>query len=108
MRLAERRLAPRREVRTPLRFRVLSERSAPVLIGEAQNSSERGVYFLTNSPLAVGSHLELFLPVSNASTGHSANEMRCTARVVHCRPHSGPDQKAGVGVFIERFEPSAG
>ncbi len=109
MSIVERRLMPRKEIRIPLRFRVLPDGSSTGLTGEgeSQNSSERGIYFLTASPLVVGNRLELFLPVGHESGGWGANQLRCTARVVHCRPAAGPSWKAGVGVFIERFEPPA-
>jgi PilZ domain len=107
MGLEERRLMPRKQIRIPLRFRVLPDGPVSLRTGESRNSSERGVYFLTDSPLAVGSKLELLLPIGSDSAGRAARELRCTARVVHCDPHAGPNQKAGVGVFIERFESPA-
>jgi len=107
MAVNERRVMPRRRVQVPLRFRLVSGRPAPVLTAESLNLCERGVYFLTERPLDVGAQLELFVPVGYDAAAGSATELRCTARVVHCDPRPGARLAAGVGVFIESFEPPA-
>src|SRR5258707_10216903 len=86
MKVAERRQLSRLNLRTPLRFRALgvaSDRSEHFT--EALNVSRGGFFFASSAPLQVGMPIEATLRMPAEVTGNSAQEMRCTARVVHVR-----------------------
>jgi hypothetical protein len=40
-------------------------------------------------------------------TGRTAEEVRCSARVVHVVPSDNGDGFSGIGATVERFEPIA-
>lgn len=99
------RLARRFNLRIPLRFRPLSNPATPEQEGESLNLSRSGVYFATDFPLKVGMPVELFLKMPRELTGLAATEVRCIAQVVHIQHRAFLDNKLGVGVHIERYEP---
>ncbi len=74
MKVSERRQLTRLSLRTPLRFRAL---------GVASDKTEH---------------------FTEAVTGNSAQEMRCTARVVHVRNEPYGDGRIGFGAEIEKFQ----
>ena len=120
----ERRIAPRKECVVPVRFRVLdgpnaSEASVRMIDtgegatthghfgtieGKTLNLSERGIYFVSEEKVAVGQALEMYLTLPSKLTGREAEQVRCSARVVHAErlDHLG---LIGVGAVVERFEP---
>ena len=124
----ERRLSPRKVCAVPLRFRTVANaqmtpareiaaiyqprnpwiKAAPhsaTLEGEAQNLSERGVYFLTPERLNVGDPLEMYFTLPRELTGRSPEAVRCSARVVHVEERCDRRGYAGIGAVVERFEP---
>jgi PilZ domain len=128
----ERRIAPRKVCVIPLRFRILtnefaagtkrdsarpgagindfrSMRSMPihlaVLEGEAVNLSERGIYFRSRESVSIGDPLEMYFTLPSEFTGRNAEEVRCSARVVHVERRADQEGLVGVGAAIERFEP---
>jgi len=107
MKTAERRFATRVNLKIPLRFRPITNRTVPEQKAESMNLSQNGAYFVTDYPLLVGTPVELFLKMPRELTGQPATEMRCTARVIHIRPEAAEDHKLGVGVHIERYDPIA-
>ncbi len=106
MPIVERRLLPRRAFTVPVRYRVLGNDANQMLTGESLNWSDRGVFFTTKHALKVGMPLEMFLKIPYQAGNAASPEVRCAARVVHVKPNVGPDRQSGVGVFVERFEPS--
>lgn len=120
----ERRISPRKDCAVPLRFRVLSGGSgiAPlaefgggrmvaavasrgILEGEAVNLSERGIYFRSRERVTIGAPLEIYFRLPRELTGRSAEEVRCSARVVHVEQADSNDGLSGYGATVERFEP---
>jgi hypothetical protein len=120
----ERRISPRKDCAVPLRFRILQAgtpvaplepsltRGKPVvtvqrgiLEGEAVNLSERGIFFLSRETVSVGAPIEIYFRLPRELTGRSAEEVRCSARVVHVSPPSNGDEMNGIGATVERFEP---
>jgi hypothetical protein len=118
----ERRVSPRKDCAVPLRFRVLSvvsssqgeasegrkgTASRAIMEGEAVNLSERGIYFRSRERLSIGAPLEIYFRLPRELTGRTAEEVRCSARVVHVEQAESGDGLTGVGATVERFEPVA-
>lgn len=121
----ERRVSPRKDCAVPLRFRIISNAtivspaeaaaghavaavpSRGILEGEAVNLSERGIYFRSRERLSIGMPLEIYFRLPRELTGRSAEEVRCSARVVHVEAAESNGGLTGVGATVERFEPIA-
>jgi hypothetical protein len=122
----ERRTSPRKECVVPLRFRVVTNgrnaqaediaasygmRGSKTLLhatmmeGEALNLSERGIYFTSREKLHVGEPLEMFFTLPRELTGRGAEQVRCSARVIHVEDKLDPRGARGIGAIVERFEP---
>src|SRR5882672_4678731 len=102
---SERRQVNRFNMRTSLRFRatnLASDKSEHFT--EALNISRGGFFFASSAPLQVGMPLEATLRMPAEVTGSAAQEMRCTARVVHVRNDPYGDGRIGFGAEIEKFE----
>jgi len=108
MKPTERRQLARVNHRTPLRFR-----AAGVAAGktehftEALNVSRGGFFFASSAPLQVGMPIEATIHMSAEVTGNGAQEMRCTARIVHVRNEAYGDGRMGFGVEIEKYQTAA-
>ena len=100
----ERRVDPRVNVRVPLRFRVLNGHQSDEQAAEAENISQRGIYFTTVVPLKVGMPLEVFLRMPQELSGKTSSDVKCIARVVRVNDNSAFGGKSGVGLHIERYE----
>ena len=105
MKAAERRQLTRFNLRTPLRFRALGVSADKTEhFTELLNISRGGFFFASSAPLQVGMPLEATLRMPAEVTGNDAQEMRCTARVVHVRNEPYGDGRIGFGAEIEKFE----
>ena len=105
MKVAERRQLTRLNLRTPLRFRALGVAADKTEhFTEALNVSRGGFFFASSAPLQVGMPIEATLRMPAEVTGNSAQEMRCTARVVHVRNEPYGDGRIGFGAEIEKFQ----
>src|SRR5437667_11929818 len=105
MKVTERRQLARLNLRTPLRFRSLGVASDKTEhFTEALNVSRGGFFFASSAPLQVGMPIEATLRMPAEVTGNSAQEMRCTARVVHVRNEPYGDGRIGFGAEIEKFQ----
>jgi hypothetical protein len=105
MKASERRQLTRFSVRTPLRFRALGVSADKTEhFTEALNISRGGFFFASSAPLQVGMPLEATLRMPAEVTGNGAQEMRCTARVVHVRNEPYGDGRIGFGAEIEKFQ----
>jgi hypothetical protein len=69
------------------------------------NLSERGIYFRSRQRVNVGEPLEMYFTIPRELTGRSAEQVRCSARVVHVEPQADRQGLVGVGAAVERFEP---
>ena len=100
---SDRRNSRRHQFKTPLRVRVWktgpAERRA-----ESENLSERGAFFATDAPLAIGSAVEILLKMPEEITGKPATEWRCTGHVVRLQPIDTSHGKLGVGVQFDCYE----
>ena len=104
---SERRIDTRVNVRVPLRFRALNNPGSTEQTAQSENISQRGLYFLTNVPLKIGTPVEVSLRMPQELSGKVASDVKCVARVVHVRPSSAPDGMSGTGLHIERYEAKA-
>jgi hypothetical protein len=105
MKVAERRQLSRLSLRTPLRFRALGVAADKTEhFTEALNVSRGGFFFASSAPLQVGMPIEATLRMPAEVTGNTAQEMRCTARVVHVRNEPYGDGRIGFGAEIEKFQ----
>ena len=102
---SERRIDTRVNIRVPLRFRALNNPGSTEQTAESENISQRGLYFMTNVPLKVGTPVEVSLRMPQELAVKSSSDVKCVARVVHVRPSGGG--KAGIGLHIERYEAKA-
>lgn len=103
----ERRLDTRVNICVPLRFRALNNPGATEQLAESENISQRGLYFMTNVPLKIGTPVEVSLRMPPAIAGKTTSDVRCVARVVHVRPNAAAEGKVGIGLHIERYESKA-
>ncbi len=105
MKAAERRQLTRFSLRTPLHFRALGVSADKTEhFTEALNISRGGFFFASSAPLQVGMPIEATLRMPAEVTGNDAQEMRCTARVVHVRNEPYGDGRIGFGAEIEKFQ----
>src|SRR5258708_4523231 len=100
---SERRFSRRISFKTALRVRAWKsdwhEQRA-----ESENLSERGTFFATDAPLAIGSAIEILLKMPEEISGNPATEWRCTGHVVRAEPVDTPRGKLGVGVQFDCSE----
>jgi len=104
MKADERRYTPRFKLCIPLRIRGIGSLAAPAQTAESSDISGRGVYFSTDLPLDVGSHLEVFLRMPEEIAGKLQPEWCCTCRVVRVDRCVLPSPMAGIGVEIQYYE----
>jgi anti-sigma B factor antagonist len=116
----ERRISSRFECSVPLRFWVkngqphdtaaqpaqgaVTDAHFGMLEGQAQNLSERGVYFVCTEKVGVGQQLEMFFTIPGELTGRGPENIRCRARIVHAEPLERNRTLTGVGAAVPRFE----
>jgi hypothetical protein len=100
---ADRRISPRLQIKTPLRVRVWKSGPAERRT-ESEDLSERGAFFATDVPLALGSAVEILLKMPEEITGKPATEWRCTGHVVRLQPIDTSRGKLGVGVQFDCYE----
>jgi PilZ domain len=105
----ERRQLTRYNIRTPLRFRAISLTAGQSdHFTEAINVSRGGFYFASSAPLQMGTPIEATLRMPAEVTGNKAEEMKCTARVVHVKNQPFGDGRIGFGAEIEKVHTSSG
>ena len=104
---SERRIDTRVNVRVPLRFRALNNPGSTEQTAQSENISQRGLYFMTNVPLKIGTPVEVSLRMPQEVAGRVANDVKCMARVVHVKQSYAPGGMSGIGLHIERYEAKA-
>jgi PilZ domain len=103
VRASERRVSRRLKLKTALRVRIWKSGSTERSV-ESENLSERGTFFATDAPLAIGSAVEILVRMPEEITGKPATEWRCTGHVVRLEPVETPQGKFGVGVQFDCYE----
>jgi hypothetical protein len=101
--VSDRRTSPRLQFKTALRVR--NWKSGPIeRRAESENLSERGAYFATDVPMALGSAVEILLKMPEVITGKPTTEWRCTGHVVRLEQVDTPRGNLGVGVKFDCYE----
>jgi hypothetical protein len=103
VRESERRNSHRLQFKTAMRVRVWKSGQVERR-EESENLSERGAFFTTDAPLAIGSAVEILLKMPEEITGKPATEWRCTGHVVRLQPLDLLRGKLGVGVQFDCYE----
>jgi hypothetical protein len=100
---SDRRISPRLQLKTALRVGTWKSGKAEQR-SESENLSERGAFFATDAPLAIGSAVEILLRMPEEITGKPATEWRCTGHVVRLQPLDISRGRLGVGVQFDCYE----
>jgi len=103
--LSDRRVSARHNFKLPLRVRILKSAIAEQRT-ESVNLSGGGIYFPTNSPLRVGTAVQVLLKMPEEITGEPTNEWLCSGHVVRIEPFDSVRGKLGVGVQFDCYEVS--
>jgi len=106
MKADERRLAPRHNLKIPLRVQPVGLPRAPVRLPESTNVSSRGIYFSSDLPFQVGTALEVTFRMPEEVTGEAPREWICKGRVVRADAENGSSDRTGIGVEIQSYEVS--
>jgi len=101
---AERRETSRLSLRIPVRVHV-NDPGPDILQCESINLSRRGLCFLSDRPLVIGSTVQVMLQMPREIIGQRPTEMVGTARVVHVHPSPIPGGRLRVGVRFEQLDP---
>ena len=100
---AERRLAPRLNVKLPIRIRD-PKSTLPEQWAESLNVSPRGIYLTTGLSLQKGSAVQLTFEMPEEVSKKPPSEWRCTGHVVHVEPNHSPHGAICVGVAFDCYE----
>jgi hypothetical protein len=100
---SDRRNSRRIQFKTALRLRVWKSASAERRL-ESENLSEQGTLFASDSPMAIGTAVEILLKMPEEITGKPTTEWRCTGHVVRLQPVDASRSQLGVGVQFDCYE----
>jgi hypothetical protein len=100
---SDRRLSLRRNFKIPIRIRVWKS-AIPEQRNESVNLSERGILFATDSPMPIGTVVEVLLKMPEEITGVPTTEWLCSGHVVRAEPIDSPRGKLGVGVQFDCYQ----
>lgn len=97
----ERRAARRFSMALPLKVKFTSENGTVERPGETRDVSFRGLYFLIDEKVDMGSSIEFVLTLPQQITLAGDVHIRCFARVVRVETHN---SHRGIAARIERYE----
>jgi hypothetical protein len=100
---SDRRNSRRIQFKTALRLRIWKSGSAERRV-ESENLSEHGTLFASDSPIAIGTAVEILLKMPQEITGKPTTEWRCTGHVVRLQPVDASRSRLGVGVQFDCYE----
>ena len=106
MKADERRLAPRHNLKIPLRVQPVGLPRAPARLAESSNVSSRGIYFSSDLPFQVGTALEVTFRMPEEVTGEVPREWVCRGRVVRTDADADSRGRTGIGVEIQSYKVS--
>lgn len=99
----DRRNSRRIQFKTALRLRVWKSGSTERRL-ESENLSEHGTLFSSDSPMAIGTAVEILLKMPEEITGKPTTEWCCTGHVVRLQPVDAFRSQLGVGVQFDCYE----
>jgi hypothetical protein len=100
----ERRYRERFDIRVPFEIRNMDLPGLPAQSAESSDISARGLYFATDSPLPVGTRIEMFIRMPSQISGELSPQWRCTGRVVRAQAAESDATRGGNGVEIQCYE----
>jgi PilZ domain len=101
----DRRRVQRHQLKAPLRVRIWRS-STKEQKAESLNLSRRGIYFATDTALAEGEAVELFLTIPEEISGEPETEWRYTGHVLRVDRVDSAAGIFGVGVQFDCYEVS--
>jgi hypothetical protein len=105
MNIFERRYSPRYKLRVPLKFHSLDFSEDPQEFEvETSNISRTGLFFISRTPLRVGTSIHLSLRLPMEVSGGSPKDVECLGHVVRRQIYS--DGAVGYGVQTDFRPPS--
>jgi PilZ domain len=102
---SDRRVSLRHNFRVPIRVRIWKS-GMPEQRSESENLSEGGILFVTDTPIPIGTVLEVLLKMPEAITGEPTTEWLCSGHVVRVEPIDSPRGKLGVGMQFDCYQVS--
>jgi Tfp pilus assembly protein PilZ len=102
---SDRRVSLRHNFRVPIRVRIWKS-GMPEQRSESENLSEGGILFATDTPILVGTVVEVLLKMPEAITGEPTTEWLCSGHVVRVEPIDSPRGKLGVGMQFDCYQVS--
>jgi Tfp pilus assembly protein PilZ len=102
---SDRRVSLRHNFRVPIRVRIWKS-GMPEQRSESENLSEGGILFATDTPILVGTVVEVLLKMPEAITGEPTTEWLCSGHVVRVAPIDSPRGKLGVGMQFDCYQVS--
>lgn len=103
---SNRRTESRVNLRVPLKIRPLTNPPEVEQNVESVNLSQRGLFFSTETPLKVGTRIEVLMKMPQEISGNPPTEVYCVGRVVHVHTDRRLG-RTGIGIRLERYEPVA-
>lgn len=100
----ERRYRERFELKVPFEIRNVDSPGHPAQSAESSDISARGLYFATDSPLPVGTKIEMFIRMPARISGQPSPQWRCTGRVVRAQACISDVTQGGNGIEIQCYE----
>ena len=97
----ERRAARRFSMMLPLKVRFTAENGVTEKAGETRDVSFRGLYFMIEAAVEMGSSIEFVLTLPQQITLAGDVHIRCYAHVLRVEQHDG---RRGVAARIVRYE----
>ncbi len=100
----ERRKSFRKDTKVPVKLRAAEGSSGYSSNAESLNISDSGLLFTMQSPIAIGTMIELAFVMPGEVTGGLPMKVRCTGRVVRLIHEGMEEGKSGIAAEIQRFE----
>jgi len=101
--VADRRIARRHSFKAPVRLRIWKS-AIPEQRAESENLSEKGIFFLADSLLRLGTTVEILLKMPEENTGEPTAEWLCTGHVARVEPSNSSRGKLGVCVQFDCYQ----
>lgn len=102
--MIERRAAQRFDMRLPVIVRAEAGAARAEVVAETRDVSSRGLYFIVERDLTLGSPLEAVLTLPAEVTRMGPVRIRCQGRIVRVEEKPTAEGKIGIAAAIDRYE----